>query len=156
MIARGLALLAILGSAVACQTFADASPSPAPAAAKFEINGTWQRCHQMGACRYSVELTTPNGASTVELVRLDPGGEEGTLIAEDGLPATLHPGAHALTVVSTMYGDTIDASGNQTVLGEEARCSAAFAVSVGTTGVHGVVTLVPQSCTITVSMDAAP
>ena len=153
---RRLALIGTLMALVGCRALASASPSLPPGTIPFEVTGTWERCHPMGACKYTIEISTPVGSSTVELVRLNGVGDAGQLVAEAGLPATLAPGPHDVTVRSTMYGDTIEPNGDQTALGEEARCTTSFAVAPGETSVHVAVALVPQQCTVTVSMDTAP
>ncbi len=109
----------------------------------------------MGACRYTIELTTSEGATAVELVRLNAVADRGDLVAEDGLPVKLAPGPHRFVVQSMMYGDTIEPNGEQTVLGEEARCETTFDLQPGLMEVHVDVRLVPQSCTITISMAEA-
>lgn len=151
---RGGAFLAIL-VAGACQTLAKPSPSLSEGTVSFDVTGTWQRCHQMGACKYTIEIRRQGGSSTTELVRLNALGSEGQLIVEDSFPGTLAPGPHEVVVLSTMYGDTIEPNGEQTSLGEEARCESAFEVAAAETSVHVVVTLVPGICTVTVSMDIA-
>lgn len=153
---RRLALIGTLVTVVGCRAFASAAPSLPPGTIPFEVTGTWERCHQMGACKYAIEISTRVGSSTVELVRLNAVGDAGQLVAEEGLPSKLSPGPHELTVISTMYGDTIEPNGEQAVLGEEARCTTSFAVAPGETSVHVFVALVPQQCTVTVSMDTAP
>jgi hypothetical protein len=82
----------------------------------------------------------------VELVRLSAEGESGDLVAEQGLPTELAPGAYELVLLSTMYGDTIDAFGNQTVLGEDARCQVPFRIDAGTVGLEVIVNFQPGTC----------
>jgi hypothetical protein len=136
----------------ACSQLATPSPS-SEGIATFQVTGTWQRCHQMGACKYTVDLATPTGVETVELLRLSAVDDAGALTPDAGLPAKLTIGAHALTVVSTMYGDTLGPNGEQTVLGEEARCSADFVVDGTTSRVMATVALVPGTCSVAIEMD---
>ena len=154
LLRRG-AFLAILVVVGACQTLGKPSPSLSEGTVSFDVTGTWQRCHQMGACKYTIEIKRQGDSATAELVRLNAPGDEGQLIVEDPFPATLAPGPHEVVVLSTMYGDTIEPNGEQTSLGEEARCETAFEVAAAETGVHIVVALVPGTCTLTVSMDSA-
>ncbi len=147
---RGMAFPAIL-VVVGCQAGASTAPSLAVGTVPLEVGGTWERCHQMGACEYTIELATAQGSATAELVRLSATGDTGSLVVEDGFPAKLSVGAHEVTVLSTMYGDTLEPNGELTRLGEEARCFEGFVVAEGATRVLIEVSLRPGRCTIDVA-----
>ena len=129
-----------------------ATPSPTRETlvevADFEIDGTWQRCHQMGACEYHLELDGPDGIRTAELERLGAVGDSGPFAPGEGFPGRLVAGEHTLTLISTMFGDTIEPNGSVTMLGEEARCETDFTVDETTTIVQAKFAFVPGSCTV--------
>ena len=149
---RTLAVLTALAVAAVAACGPAASPSPTreslEAVADFTIDGTWQRCHQIGGCEYHLELDGPDGIRTAELVRLSAQGDSGTFAPDEGFPARLVAGEHTLTLVSTMFGDTIEPNGSVTMLGEEARCEADFTVDEKTTIVQAKFAFVPGRCTL--------
>ncbi len=154
---RGLgpwvAAVAIAATVAACTADPVETPPPtveAPAPmAGFVLDGTWERCHQLGACVYRLELTGPKGVETVDLEPV--GAESGRLVPGPGFPARLALGSYNLTVVSTMLGDTLEPNGEQTVLGEEARCEAQFLVDNEMAEFTARVRFAPERCTVEVS-----
>jgi hypothetical protein len=129
-----------------------ATPSEAELVATFEIVGTWERCHQMGACAYHLELAARHGTATADLEQAGAQFETGPLIPGPGFPSRLAAGPHTLTLVSTMLGDTIEPNGSQTVLGEEARCEAEFVVGPERSRITATVAFTPGACTIEIQM----
>ena len=127
--------------------------SPPPTAgregsAALELKATWARCHQMGACVYSLALTTPEGVRSVALERANSTGDTGPLTPGAGFPARLAGGSYDVTLVSTMLGDTIEPNGSITVLGEEASCTATFDVGPQTSVVQLIAAFTPGRCTV--------
>ena len=152
VLGRSIAALLLLGAITACSTEPVTTVVPTPReadlVATFELVGTWERCHQMGACVYHLELAAPHGTVTADLERAGAQFESGPLVPGPGFPSRLAAGPHTLTLVSTMLGDTIEPNGSQTVLGEEARCDADFVVRPERSGIVARVAFTPGACTI--------
>ena len=144
--------MVIVAAVAACTVNAVESQTPTvevlQPVAGFVLDGTWERCHQLGSCVYRLELTGPEGVTTVDL---EPAGvDAGRLIPGPGFPARLTLGSYNLTLVSTMLGDTLEPNGEQTVLGEAARCEAQFLVDAEMAEFTARVRFKPEMCTVEV------
>ena len=138
--------------ALLCVACGPARPSGTPVqpVADFRIDGKWQRCHELGTCVYQLVLQGPDGEHRGDLEVQNAGAQQGPLVLGPEFPARLVPGPHTLTLISTMLGDTIEPNGEQTVLGEEARCSTRFTVTEKSVIVNATFEFVPQRCAVEV------
>lgn len=132
-----------------------ASPSPSPTTGppigSLQIRGTWIACHQMGECRYSAELRASTGTSTAPLEARS----DGELRLHPGIPDQLPAGNYEIELIATMYGDTIEPNGSQTVVGTDARCEAAFRVGPGRSVTIVTATFTPTLCTLDLEQQPA-
>jgi hypothetical protein len=149
---RSLAVLGLLVASAACSTDPVSSGRPGnqpdAAMADFAVGGQWQRCHQMGMCVYRLDVSTPGGTISGELEPIGAMANSGALAPGNGIPARLPLGPTTLTFVSTMLGDTLEPNGEQTVLGEDARCEVELVIDTELAEFSARVTFAPGKCTI--------
>ncbi len=156
---RFLALVGLLLASAACSTEPSSSVPPTTqpdaAMADFVVVGQWERCHQMGSCVYRLDVSTAFGTLSGDLEQIGAMANSGALAPGQGIPARLPLGPTTVTFTSTMLGDTIEPNGEQTVLGEEARCELDFIVDTEMAEFTARVAFEPGKCTIELTSKVA-